>query len=133
MVDKAFSGTSAALHDEDSGVVRLAAFRLLATYGATTETRSEKVWPLLGEAIRIYHGDSEFPQMLTGLIKLVSGNASDEVREAAADTMSFDADHSKGLTGRRAKQVVSCAPAKYLRKRKKSAEAAAREEEEKKS
>jgi HEAT repeat protein len=117
VVDRAFDGTTAALHDEDSGVVRLAAFRLLATYGATTETRSEKVWPLLDEAIRIYHGDSEFPQMLTGLIRLVSGNASDNVREAAAETMSFDAEHSKGLTGRRAKQVVSCRPKKRRKKK----------------
>jgi hypothetical protein len=117
VIDKAFDGTTAALHDEDSGVVRLAAFRLLASYGATTETRSEKVWPLLDEAIRIYHGDSEFPQMLTGVIRLVSGNASDDVREAAAETMSFDAEHSKGLTGRRAKQVVSCRPKKRRKKK----------------
>ncbi len=130
VVDRALDGTTAALHDEDSGVVRLAAFRLLATYGATTETRSEKVWPLLDEAIRVYHGDSEFPQMLTGLIKLVSGNASDDVREAAAETMSFDAEHSKGLTGRRAKQVVSCRPKKRRRKKK---AAPAETTEEKKS
>jgi hypothetical protein len=117
VVDKSFDGTTAALHDEDSGVVRLAAFRLLAAYGATTETRSQKVWPLLDEAIRIYHGDSEFPQMLTGLIRLVQGNASDDVREAAAETMSFDAEHSKGLTGRRAKQVVSCRPRKRRKKK----------------
>ena len=118
VVDKAFNGTTAALHDEDSGVVRLAAFRLLASYGATTETRSEKVWPLLDEAIRVYHGDSEFPQMLTGVIRLVQGNASDSVREAAADTMSFDSEHTKGLTGRRAKQIVSCRPKKRRRKKK---------------
>lgn len=130
VVDRALDGTTAALHDEDSGVVRLAAFRLLATYGATTETRSERVWPLLDEAIRVYHGDSEFPQMLTGLIKLVSGNASDDVREAAAETMSFDAEHSKGLTGRRAKQVVSCRPKKRRRKKK---AAPAETTEEKKS
>jgi hypothetical protein len=100
--------------------VRLAAFRLLASYGATTETRSEKVWPLLDEAIRVYHGDSEFPQMLTGVIRLVSGNCADNVREAAADTMSFDAEHTKGLTGKRAQRIVSCRPKKRRRKKKTS-------------
>jgi len=118
VVDKSLDGTTAALHDADSGVVRLAAFRLLAAYGATTETRSEKIWPLLNEGIRVYHGDSEFPQMMTGLIRLVQGNASDDVREAAAETMSFDAEHSKGLTGRRARQVVSCRPKRRRRKKK---------------
>jgi hypothetical protein len=120
VVDKAFTGTTAALHDEDSGVVRLAAFRLLTAYGGTTETRSEKVWPLLDEAIRVYHGDSEFPQMLTGVIRLVSGNCADSVREAAADTMSFDAEHTKGLTGKRAQRIVSCRPKKRRRKKKAS-------------
>ncbi len=117
VVDKALSPAQTALHDADSGVVRLAAFRMLAAYGATTEHRSEKVWPLLDEGIRVYHGDPEFPQMLSGVIRLVSGNCSDAVREAAADTMAFDAEHSKGLIGRRAKKIVSCRPKKTRRKR----------------
>jgi hypothetical protein len=58
--------------------------------------------------------------MLTGVIRLVQGNASDSVREAAADTMSFDSEHTKGLTGRRAKQIVSCRPKKRRRKKKTS-------------
>ena len=117
VVDKALTPTQIALHDADSGVVRLAAFRLLATYGATTERRSEKVWPLLNEGIRVFHGDQEFPQMLSGVIRLISGNCSDKVREEAADTMAFDAEHSKGLLGRRAKRIVSCRPKKRRRKK----------------
>ncbi len=46
LVDKALPAAETALHDEESGVVRLAAFRLLCTYGATTAHRSERVWPL---------------------------------------------------------------------------------------
>ncbi len=45
LVDKALPAVETALHDEESGVVRLAAFRLLCAYGATTARRSEKVWP----------------------------------------------------------------------------------------
>jgi hypothetical protein len=115
VVDKALTPAQTALHDAESGVVRLAAFRMLSAYGATTERRSEKVWPLLDEAIRVYHGDPEFPQMLTGVIRLVSGNSADEVKLAAAETMSFDADHSKGLVGRRAKRIVDCAPKRRRR------------------
>ena len=43
-----------ALFDEDSATLRLAAFRLLAVWGGTERRRSEKVWPILEEAIRCY-------------------------------------------------------------------------------
>lgn len=115
--DKAIVPATTALHDAESGVVRLAAFRMLAAYAATTAHRSTKVWPLLDEAIRVYHGDPEFPQMLSGVYRVVSGAASDEVKMAAAERMEFDAEHTKGLTGRRARQIVQCAP-KRRRKKK---------------
>ncbi|MDP2181302.1 MAG: hypothetical protein Q8K99_01865 [Actinomycetota bacterium] len=110
VVDKAIGPATTALHDEESGVVRLAAFRLLSAYGATTAKRSEKVWPLIDEAIRVYHGDPEFPAMLTGVYRLVMGAASDKVKIAAAERMDFDAENAKGLLGRRAKRIVGCAP-----------------------
>lgn len=115
--DKAIVPATTALHDADSGVVRLAAFRMLAAYGATTSHRSEKVWPLIDEAIRVYHGDPEFLQMLSGVYRLVTGEASDAVKMAAADRMEFDADNAKGLLGKRAKRIVGCAP-KRRRKKK---------------
>lgn len=121
VIDKAIGGAVTALHDAESGVVRLAAFRLLAAYGATTPTRSEKVWPYIDEAIRVYHGDPEFPAMLIGVVRLVGGSSSDAVKIAAAERMEFDAEHGKGLLGRRAKKIVACAP-KRRRKPKKKAE-----------
>lgn len=111
-VDKALVGAETALHDEESGVVRLAAFRLLTAYGATTAKRSERVWPLIAEAIRCYHGDPEFQSMLSGVYRMVSGNAADEVKLAAADIMRFDAENAKGLLKRRASRIVECAPKK---------------------
>jgi hypothetical protein len=117
LIDKALPGAETALHDEESGVVRLAAFRLLCTYGATTAHRSERVWPLIDEAIRCYHGDAEFPAMLVSVLALVQGNATDEVKIAAADRMEFDADFAKGLLKRRAMSIVQAAP--KHRKRKK--------------
>ena len=118
VADKAIGPATTALHDAESGVVRLAAFRLLAAYGATTARRSEKVWPLIDEAIRVYHGDPEFPAMLIGVIRLVGGEATDEVKLAAAERMLFDAEHTKGLTGQRARRIVACAPKKGRRKKK---------------
>jgi len=46
MLDKAIVPATVSLHDADSGVVRVSAFRMLAAYGATSIRRSEKVWPL---------------------------------------------------------------------------------------
>jgi hypothetical protein len=117
MVDKALGGAETALHDEESGVVRLAAFRMLCAYGATTAFRSERVWPLIDEAIRCYHGDPEFPAMLSSVYRMVSTGASDEVRIAAADRMAFDAENAKGLLKRRAQRIVSCLPKKRGRKK----------------
>lgn len=117
LVDKALPGAEAALHDEESGVVRLAAFRLLTAYGATTARRSDKVWPLIAEAVRCYHGDAEFPGMLSGLYRMVSHDASDDVKIAAAELMAFDAENGKGLLKRRAARIVECAPKKRAKKK----------------
>lgn len=117
LVDKALEGAETALHDEESGVVRLAAFRLMTSYGATTAKRSERVWPLLAEAIRCYHGDAEFPAMLTGLFHMLSGAADDSVKIAAAELMAFDAENGKGLLKRRATRIVQCAPKKRGKKK----------------
>jgi len=116
LIDKALGGAETALHDEESGVVRLAAFRLLCAYGSTTAFRSEKVWPLIDEAIRCYHGDPEFPAMLSSVYRLVNGNSSDDVKHAAADRMAFDAENAKGLLKRRAARIVGSAPKKRGKK-----------------
>lgn len=115
--DKALPGAETALHDEESGTVRLAAFRLLTSYGATTAKRSEKVWPLIAEAVRCYHGDAEFPAMLSGLYRMVCGAAADEVKIAAAELMAFDAENAKGLLKRRASRIVECAPKQRAKKK----------------
>ena len=118
IIDKALPGITTALHDAESGVVRLAAFRVLCAYGATTATRSERIWPLVDEGLRVFHGDPEFPAMLVGVVRLITGNASDAVKRAAAERMEFDAEHSKGLVARRARQIVDCAPKKRAKKAK---------------
>lgn len=117
VVDKALDGAETALHDEESGVVRLSAFRLLSAYGATTARRSERVWPLIAEAVRCYHGDAEFNGMLSALHHMVCESAAaDEVKTGAADLMRFDAENAKGALKRRAQRIVDCAPKKAGKK-----------------
>ena len=94
-----------------------AAFRLMCSYGATTSHRSDRVWPLVDDAIRCYHGDAEFPAMLTSLIAMVTANAADSVKIAAADRMLFDAENAKGLLKRRASSIVAAAPKRRAKKK----------------
>ena len=99
-------GAEAALFDEDSGPLRLAAMRFLCKLGATTEKRSEKVWPLVDEGIQCYHGDLEFQDMLLAVIDFSQGKLDGSVKSALADRMRFDAENGKGMLKRRAAQII---------------------------
>lgn len=104
--DKAIPGAEAALFDEESGPVRLAAMRFLCKLGATTEMRSEKTWPLIDEGIQCYHGDLEFGDMLNAVIDYSRGKLSARVKQELAARMAFDATNSKGSLKRRAQQIL---------------------------
>ena len=104
--DKALSGAEAALFDEDSGLVRLAALRFLCKLGATTENRSEKIWPLLDEAIQCYHGDFEYQDMLVAIISFAEGKLTSSVKEGLNARVAFDAEHGKGALQRRSQQII---------------------------
>lgn len=104
--DKAVPGAETALFDEDSGPLRLAAMRFLCKLGATTENRSEKVWPLIDEGIQCYHGDLEFQDMLVAVVDFSSGKLSASVKEQLGARMKFDASNGKGTLKRRASQIV---------------------------
>ena len=104
--EKAIEGAETALFDEDSGPVRLAAMRFLCSFGATTENRSEKVWPLIDEGIQCYHGDLEFQDMLGAVTDFSCGKLSTEVKQKLTDRMSFDAQNGKGGLKKRAAQIV---------------------------
>lgn len=104
--DKALPGAETALFDEDNGFVRLSALRFLCTLGATTENRSQKVWPLLDEAIQCYHGDYEYQDMLSAIVLFSEGKLAPEVKQGLIDRVSFDAEHSKGSLKRRSQQII---------------------------
>ncbi len=104
--DKGVVGAETALFDEDSGPVRLAAMRFLCKLGATTENRSEKVWPLIDEGIQCYHGDLEFQDMLLAVIDFSAGKLSPTVKKELGDRMAFDASNGKGALKKRASMIV---------------------------
>lgn len=103
---KAISEAETALFDEDSGPVRLGAMRFLCKLGATTANRSEKVWPLIDEAIQCYHGDLEFNDMLIALVEFSNGKLSDSVKASFIERMTFDATNGKGTLRKRANQII---------------------------
>ena len=107
LVDKAVLGAETALFDEDSGPVRLAAMRFLCKLASTTTLRSEKLWPLIDEAIQCYHGDLEFSNMLAAVTEFSLGKISPSVKEQLASRMKFDAENGKGGLKRKAQQIVA--------------------------
>ena len=104
--NKAIPEAEASLFDEESGPVRLAAMKFLCKLGATTENRSEKVWPLIDEGIQCYHGDLEFGDMLVALVDFSAGKLSANVKQSFSARMSFDAANGKGSLKRRAQQII---------------------------
>ncbi|MBE0476533.1 MAG: hypothetical protein IBX62_05495 [Coriobacteriia bacterium] len=110
LLDKAIAPATVSLHDAESGVVRVAAFRMLAAYGSTTARRAERIWPLLDEALRAYHGDPEYPGMLAGVVTLVEGAAPEAVRADAARTVEPETTHPRAAISRQAKRIVARGP-----------------------
>lgn len=107
MCDKAIAGAEAALFDEESGPVRLAAMRFLCKLAATTENRSEKIWPLIDEAIQCCHGDLEFQDMLIAIGDFSEGKLAPHVKSELGARMKFDAENGKGALKRRAQRIVT--------------------------
>ena len=95
-VEEAFGGAEASLFDEDSSIARLAAFRFLTSYGATSGKRSDQVWKILEEAIQCYHGDPEYRDMLGCLLEMAKGTISDQTAQVMRSRVDFDARHGRG-------------------------------------
>lgn len=101
-----FEGAETSLFDEESGLLRMTAFRFFVTLGSQPGW-SGRVWPLLDEALQCYHGDPEFPGMLDAIVEFAQAESVDPaVRAALAERMKFDAQSSKGALSARAGQIV---------------------------
>lgn len=117
LVERAIPAAVECLHDTESAVVRVAAFRMLAVIGATTERRAERIWPLLSDAARIYHGDPEYGAMLAGVVRLLEGAASDAVKKEAAALFEPDAADPDRSVARRARQILALKPRRSRKKK----------------
>ena len=95
-----------ALYDESNGVVREAAFRFFCGYGAASPANSDRVWPLIDEAVQCYHGNPEFADMLTHLVTFARGDISMEALTALALRMKFDSESASGTLRMRSEQIV---------------------------
>ena len=102
----AFEAICDAIYDENSGIVREAAFTFLCTYGASGKANAAKAWPHIDEAIQCYHGNDEFNDMLTSLVVFAQENKSKEVAGELAKRMTFDAQNAKGTLKMRSVQIV---------------------------
>ena len=109
LVEDAYDGAEASLFDEDSAIVRLAAFRFLCRMGASSPERSEKVWHLVDEAIQCYHGDPEYRAMLGALLELAGGDLATATRDALIARVGFDAENSVGELRAMSATIVSVA------------------------
>ena len=103
---EALSGAELALFDEENTMVRLWGMIFLCEWGKVSEANSAKVWPLIDEAIRCYHGDMEFQDMLTAVLGFSQGTLAPEVKRALACAMAFDAENARGLLQRKAKRII---------------------------
>jgi len=110
IVLKAYEPLEDCLYDEDSGTVRLYAFRVFAAYGASGPARSQKVWSDLSMALRCYRGDQEFIPMMNELITMLGGKVDQKVKDSAAELFFFDIENAKGLLKRKAELVATFAP-----------------------
>ena len=108
-VVEGYDGAEAALFDESSATVRLAAFRFLCRLGASAPERSDMVWQLLDEAIQCYHGDPEYHDMLVALLEFARGDLSEKTREALVTRVSFDAENSQAFTKACSLQIIGAA------------------------
>ncbi len=104
--DDVIADAEDALYDETSGVVREAAFRFFCGYGSVSPGNSDKVWPLIDEAVQCYHGNPEFNDMLTALTEFADGQISAQTAAALAERMKFDAENASGTLRMRAEQIV---------------------------
>lgn len=105
--DKALPGAETALFDEKNGPVRLAAMRFMCKLGATTEARSERIWPFIDEAIQCYHGDLEYQDMLGAVVEFSQGKLSAEVKDQLANRVRFDAENGRGWLKRKSQSILN--------------------------
>ena len=104
--EAALPGAELALFDEENTMVRLWAMIFLCEWGKTSESNSIEAWPLIDEAVRCYHGDMEFQDMLTAVLGFSQGTLAPEVKKGLARAFAFDAENARGVLQRKAQRII---------------------------
>ncbi len=95
-----------ALFDEQSGILRFSSFDFLCKLGKCSPKLSDKVWPLIDEAVQCYHGDVEFNDMLVSLLDFSEGNISTKVKVGLSSLFEFDAQTASGNLKNKAIAII---------------------------
>ncbi|MDO5043837.1 MAG: hypothetical protein Q4E22_00860 [Coriobacteriia bacterium] len=106
-VGKAFEAAEDALYDEDSGTLRLAAFHYFIHLGSFSKEWSKKVWPLIDESLQVYHGDTEFPEMLGAVYKFAKSDLDTSVSKGLIERLNFDATQGKGYIQKESQAIIN--------------------------
>lgn len=102
----AFDGAEDALFNDKDGFLREKAFSFLCTLASLSSENAAQVWPLLDEAIQCYHGNPEFPGMLSSLVRFTGYDLPQDVKDALKERLAFDAKNNKGALGKRSLQII---------------------------
>lgn len=105
----ALEDAEASLFDEDSAIVRLAAFRFMAQAGSLSQDLSHQVWTALDESVQCYHGDPEYRDMLNALVTFANGDIAADVRESLVSRVSFDAQNGSGYLKTISQEIIDAA------------------------
>lgn len=111
LVKEGYEGAEAALFDDNSTHVRIAAFRFLCRLSAADPKQSEVAWPIIDEAIRCYHGDRGYQEMLNALLELAQGKASKSVKDSLTERLQFDANSGRGYVQALSADIITAAQA----------------------
>ena len=94
------------LFDDESGAVHYAALHFITKIGSVSTELSKQVWPLIDEAMQMYHGDEEYDDMLDAIAEFASCDIDPEVKAGLAKRVAFDAANNKGILQKRAKRIL---------------------------
>ena len=103
---EAVPGAELALFDEENSMVRLWAMNFLCTWGGLSEENSLVAWPLIDEAVKCYHGDMEFSDLLTAVLGFAQGNLAPQVKKALVDAFAFDAENARGWLQKKVRRII---------------------------
>lgn len=109
LVKGAYEGAEASLFDDNNSRVRIAAFRFLCRLSASNSKQSDKIWPILDEAIQCYHGDQGYRDMLGTMLELAQGKASKATKAALAERLRFDSENGRGYVQSMSAEIVAAA------------------------